>query len=205
MADILHRIGVEQASHDDGSRKTTAPMAGHQNRGRHTTMTATMNARDISEVMNRPYSLELLASRIPARLAYTGLDGDPRVVPVGYDWDGTHVRVASAVNSAKTAALRANPKVALSIDSDDFPPRVLLLRGTAQVEVVDGVPDVFLRASMKRVSDDQFSEWEAGVRALYDQMTVITITPTWAKLLDFETTIPKAEEDMMRAHSSTND
>jgi hypothetical protein len=162
-------------------------------------MTATMSARDIAEVMNRPYSQEVLASHVPARLAYIGLDGDPRVVPVGYDWDGNHVRVASAVSSAKANALRANPRIALSIDTEGFPPKVLLLRGIAQVEVVDGVPDVFVRASKKRVSDDQLSEWEAGVRALYDQMAVITITPTWAKLLDFETTIPKAEEEILRA------
>jgi nitroimidazol reductase NimA-like FMN-containing flavoprotein (pyridoxamine 5'-phosphate oxidase superfamily) len=160
-----------------------------------------MNAQDIAEVMNRPYSRELLASHIPARLAYVGLDGDPRVVPVGFDWDGTHVTVASAVRSAKTTALRVNSKVALTIDSEDFPPKVLLLRGTARVEVVDGVPEVFLRASKKRMPDDQWTDWQAGTHALYDQMAVITITPAWAKLLDFETTIPKAEEDMMRART----
>ena len=159
---------------------------------------------DIAEVMSRPHSQELLGSRIPARLAYTSLDGGPRVVPVGYDWDGTRVTIASAVGSAKTKALRANPMVALCIDSEDFPPKVLLLRGTARVEVVDGVPDVFLRASKKRVSHDRWADWEAGVRALYDQMAVITIMPTWAKLLDFETTIPKAEADMVRARSTAN-
>jgi Pyridoxamine 5'-phosphate oxidase len=168
-------------------------------------MTATMSSQDIAEVMNRPYSQELLASHIPARLAYTGLDSEPRVVPIGYHWDGTHVTVASAVSSPKTKALQANPKVALTIDSEGFPPKVLLLRGTAQVEVVDGVADVFLWASKRRVPDDQWIDWQAGVRGLYDQMAVITITPTWAKLLDFETTIPKAEEDIMRARSGVHD
>jgi pyridoxamine 5'-phosphate oxidase-like protein len=167
-------------------------------------MTATMSARDIAEVMNRPHSQKLLASHIPARLAYTALDGDPRVVPVGFDWDGTHVAVASAVTSAKTKALQVNPNVALTVDSDGFPPKVLLLRGAAQVEVVDGVADVFVRASKKRVPEDQFSDWRAGVRGLYDQMAVITITPTWAKLLDFETTIPKAEADIMHARSGAH-
>ena len=168
-------------------------------------MTATMSVQEIAEIMNRPYARALLASCTPARLAYTGLHGDPRVVPVGYDWDGTHVRVASATGSAKTKALQSNSKVALSIDTEDFPPKVLLLRGTAHVEVVDSVPDVFLRASKKRVPDDQWTEWEAGVRGLYDQMAVITITPTWAKLLDFETTIPKAEADIMRARGGVQE
>jgi hypothetical protein len=55
------------------------------------------------------------------------------------------------------------------------------------------------------VPDDQWIDWQAGVHGLYDQMAVITITPTWAKLLDFETTIPKAEEDIMRARSGVHD
>jgi hypothetical protein len=37
------------------------------------------------------------------------------------------------------------------------------------------------------------------VRALYDQMVLITIEPDWAKLLDFETTLPKAVEELMLA------
>ena len=37
------------------------------------------------------------------------------------------------------------------------------------------------------------------MRALYDQMALITIEPDWAKLLDFETTLPKAVEDLVLA------
>ena len=48
------------------------------------------------------------------------------------------------------------------------------------------------------MTDDQYLEWVAGVQGLYDEMVVITITPTWAKLLDFETTLPKAVEDPSR-------
>ena len=44
--------------------------------------------------------------------------------------------------------------------------------------------------------------WVAGVQALYDDMVVITITPTWAKLLDFETTIPQAVEDLIKEKSA---
>jgi hypothetical protein len=32
------------------------------------------------------------------------------------------------------------------------------------------------------------------VRELYTQMVAVRITPTWAKLLDFETTAPSAVE-----------
>lgn len=37
------------------------------------------------------------------------------------------------------------------------------------------------------------------MRALYTTMAIITITPDWAKLLDFQTTIPKAVEDLVKA------
>jgi hypothetical protein len=52
------------------------------------------------------------------------------------------------------------------------------------------------------MTDDQYTEWVAGVQGLYDEMVLITITPTWAKLLDFETTIPKAVEDLIKEKSA---
>jgi hypothetical protein len=45
----------------------------------------------------------------------------------------------------------------------------------------------------------------AGVRALYDQMVQITLAPDWAKLLDFETHIPKAVEDLVEARQDADD
>lgn len=162
-----------------------------------------MSPEQIAEVMAMPYARQLLDSRIPARIAYIGLDGAPRVVPIGYEWDDTHITFASVMGSAKNDALRANPKVAITIDSEDYPPKVLLLRGIAHIDIVDGVPDVYVRASTRRLPDDQRQAWENGVRALFDQMAVITITLTWAKLLDFETTVPKAVEDVVRARTGS--
>ncbi len=164
-------------------------------------MSATLSAEKIAEIMARPYARQLLESQIPARIAYTGLDGAPRVVPVGYDWDGTHLRFASVMGSAKNEALRANPQVAITIDTETYPPKTLLLRGTAEVEIVDGVPDVYVRASTRRLPEDQRQPWEENVRALFDQMAVVTITLTWARLIDFETTLPKAVEDIVHARA----
>jgi len=41
-------------------------------------------------------------------------------------------------------------------------------------------------------------KWESEVRRLYTQMARIEITPTWAKILDFETRIPSAVEELTR-------
>lgn len=161
-----------------------------------------MDANEVTEILAKPIAQELLGSAIPARFAYNGVDGDPRVVPVGFHWTGTQLIIATVPRSAKVKALQQNPRVAITIDTEGYPPRVLLIRGTATVEVVDGVPAEYIAASHKLVPDSEFAGWEAGVRALYEQMAVITITPHWAKLLDFETTIPKAVEDIIAAHGS---
>ena len=36
------------------------------------------------------------------------------------------------------------------------------------------------------------------MRSLYDSMVEIRITPTWAKVLDFETRIPSAVAELVR-------
>lgn len=163
------------------------------------TATGTMTTEQISEIMNRPHAVELIASRIPARIAYTALDGTPRVVPTNYVWTGSAVVLCSATTSAKVAALQANPRVAITVDSEPMPPKTLLLRGTAEVEIVAGVPEIFLAAARRRTPEEYWDLWTAGLPSLYSEMAVITITPDWVKLIDFETSAPKAEEDLARA------
>jgi hypothetical protein len=156
-----------------------------------------MKQEQVTQVMNDPLAQELLSSTIPARLAYTGLDGFPRAIPIGFLWNGTQFVMATATNSPKMQALKANPKVALTIDTNAFPPHVLLVRGTASVEIVDGVAPEFLEASRRYVPAEQWEEFEKGVTALYKQQGRITIVPEWAKLLDFDTRIPSAQEELM--------
>jgi hypothetical protein len=158
-----------------------------------------MNKDDIAAVMAKPLAQHLLTSSIPARLAYVGVDGGPRVVPVGFLWDGEKLSVGSAVTSAKVEALRQNPRAAITIDTESLPPRVLLIRGVATIDVVDGVAEEFIEASRRRIPTEAWDGWLQGQHALYHQMALITIEPTWAKLIDFETTIPQAEANMLRA------
>jgi hypothetical protein len=155
-----------------------------------------MTKEEIAEILAKPYSQELLNGPEPARMAYNGLDGDPRCIPIGFWIDGERVVMATVPKSAKVAALRKHPQVALTIDHG-FPPKVLLIRGTAEVELVEGIPDGYVKAGRKVMTEEQYSDWLVGVQGLYDEMVVITITPTWAKLLDFETTIPKAVADLI--------
>lgn len=161
-----------------------------------------MRQGQVDEVMNDPVAQELLGSAIPGRLAYNGTDGFPRVVPMGVHWNGAQIVVGTPTNSAKVPALQANPKVALSIDTNIPPQKVLLVRGSAAVEIVDGVPDEYLAGVRKLVDGGHkdaawFQTFEQQVRGLYQRMALVTITPEWAKILDFETRIPQAVEDLV--------
>ena len=126
----------------------------------------------------------------------------PRVVPIGFLRTETGIDMWTTPNAYKVRALAANPNVAVTIDTTGkHPPAILLMRGTVALETVDGIPDGYLQAGRKELSDKQFAECEAGVRALYDQMVHIALTPTWAKLVDFETTLPAAVEELIREKS----
>jgi Pyridoxamine 5'-phosphate oxidase len=157
-----------------------------------------VEAQEVSRVMLDPVARELLDSPIPARLAYTGRDGFPRAIPIAYHWDGEAFVVCTVPHAPKVAALRANARVALTVDTVDWPPHILLARGEASIDVVDGVPDEFFAGARKTVSDEDWDGYVAQVQGMYKQMARIRIIPTWAKVIDFETRLPSPIEALLR-------
>ncbi|QKV72772.1 pyridoxamine 5'-phosphate oxidase family protein [Amycolatopsis sp. Hca4] len=157
-----------------------------------------MPQHEITEVLDRPLSRELLARDL-TRLAYVAKDGTPRSIPIAFTWNGTEIVMCTAKNSPKLPSLRANPAVALTIDTESHPPKILLIRGRVELDVVDGIPDEYLQLNGSyEMTPEQRVEWEREVRSLYDGMVRIVVTPTWAKLIDFETTLPSAVEELAR-------
>ena len=158
-----------------------------------------MQPNEITEVLKRPISQELLARDL-TRLAYVAKDGTPRNVPIAFAWNGSEIVMCTPKNAPKLSALRNNPTVALTIDTEVHPPKILLIRGRAELDFVDGIPDEYLEAnSTYEMTPEQRVEWEAEVRSLYhDGMVRIVVIPTWAKLIDFETTLPSAVEELIR-------
>jgi hypothetical protein len=158
----------------------------------------TVQAKEVTEILNRPVSQELLARDL-TRLAYVAKDGTPRNVPIGFTWNGAQIVMCTSTNAPKLPALRRNPAVALTIDTEVHPPKLLLIRGQAELDTVEGVPDEYLAMNGSyEMTPEQRVDWEAEVRSLYDRMVRIVVTPTWAKLIDFETTLPSAVEELIR-------
>jgi hypothetical protein len=60
------------------------------------------------------------------------------------------------------------------------PPKILLLRGRAELDVVEGIPEEYLQMNGSyTMTPEQRLQWEAEVCSLYDGMVRIVVTPTW--------------------------
>jgi hypothetical protein len=132
----------------------------------------------------------LLESTLPARLAYEGHDGKPRVVPIWFQWTGEEVVMASLPGATKVPALRARPDVALTIDTDQFPAEVLLVRGQAEVTDVDGVVPEYAPAARRYLGEGPAADFLAQVDRPGARMHRIGVRPGWVGVLDFQMRLP---------------
>ncbi|MFI7576862.1 pyridoxamine 5'-phosphate oxidase family protein [Micromonospora sp. NPDC049497] len=152
-------------------------------------MTTALPQGDV-RLLDHPVARKLLASTELARLAYVASDGTPRVLPIMFHHTGDEVVFCTFAGARKIPALRARPDVAVTIDTTDAPPEVLLLRGRVTVTDVDGVAPEYLAAHRRYGGAEQ----EAAVRADTDapglKMARIALRPTWVGVLDFATRFP---------------
>jgi hypothetical protein len=137
-------------------------------------------------------SKELLQSTIPARFAYVWTDGTPRVIPIWFHWNGHELILASPTKAPKLKALAKNPKVSLTIDDNVFPHKVLLIRGSARLQNVDGIVPEYAMAAERYFGPEQGQAWVGKLRSMISNMVRITVTPEWVGLLDFQTRFPSA-------------
>jgi hypothetical protein len=137
-------------------------------------------------------SKELLESKIPARFAYIWTDGTPRVIPIWFHWNGREIVMASPPKAPKLKALAKNAKVSLTIDDNVFPHKVLLIRGSARLQTVDGIVPEYAMAAERYFGREQGEAWVKRLSCLISSMVRITVTPEWVGLLDFQTRFPSA-------------
>jgi len=143
-------------------------------------------------LLKDPVAERLLQSSIPARLAYNWLDGTPRVVPIWFHWNGSELVLATPPKAPKLKALRQSPAVALTIDDNVFPHKVLLIRGNAVIEMLDTIVPEYAAAAVRYFGEEQGKAWVEQMGKLIDGMARITVRPQWVGILDFETRFPSA-------------
>ena len=146
-------------------------------------------------LLDDPIAQELLRSTTPARLAYIWRDGTPRVIPIWFHWNGQDVVLGTPTKAPKVRALSANPNVALTIDSNAWPYKVLQIRGTARVETVVGVVPEYAQAAERYFGAEQGRAWVEQVSQMFPRMARVAVTPNWVAILDFERRFPSAIEE----------
>jgi hypothetical protein len=149
-------------------------------------------------LIDHPIAQQILRATIPAHLGYVAPDGSPRVVPMLFHWTGEEIVVTSWPDDPKVAALQTSPAVSVTIDTDEFPFKVLSLRGDAAVTIVDGVADECLPAFSRYFGPDEGKGWVERIRMMSDQQARIAIRPIWVNVVDFQTRFPIGMTKRMR-------
>ena len=166
-------------------------------------MTATASALEAIpqgdlRLLDTDMAQRLLGSTIPARLAYVATDGTPRVVPTWFEWSGEEIVMATYLAgpaagirhpAARVAALRANPTVALTIDTETSPPQSVTIRGRAEIDEVDGLAPEYVSAA-HRYLGDAAAAMLAGMDQPGTVQARIAVRPTWVGVLDFAERLP---------------
>jgi pyridoxamine 5'-phosphate oxidase-like protein len=142
---------------------------------------------------------QLLHSTIPGRLAFVWTDGTPRITPTWFHWTGEEIVMPTYIAgpdigirhpAARIAALRANPRVALTIDTDSYPPRSLTIRGTAEITEVAGLAPEYAAAARRYLGEEVAGPLLAALDQPGTAQARIAVRPDWVGVLDFETRRP---------------
>jgi hypothetical protein len=142
-------------------------------------------------LLQDPVAQQLLESRQVAHLAYSWTDGTPRVVPIWFTWTGQAIVLGTPAGAPKLKALHQGSDVALTIDdAGAWPYKALLVRGTVTVEMLDDVSPEYVAAARRYFGPEQGDAWVSQVAG--QPMARVSVTPTWAAVLDFETRFPSA-------------
>jgi hypothetical protein len=146
-------------------------------------MTTTSAAQ--TELLTDPVARELLSSTIPARLAYTWRDGTPRVVPIWFHWTGEEILLGAPPNSPKMKVLADRPSVSVTIDSNEWPCKVLLIRGMASVTVEEEPFPEWLLTAQRYLGEESGRNMLALVKQTFPAWARIAIRPEEVRILNF--------------------
>jgi hypothetical protein len=134
-------------------------------------------------LIDDPVAQEMLNSAIPARLAYVWRDGTPRVIPIWFYWTGKEIVLCSPPTAPKIKALGLESKVAITIDSEAWPAKVLTIRGTARSKIVDGEMSEYAALTKKYLGDGA-DDWRKQYAGMFPRVVRISVTPEWVGILD---------------------
>ena len=138
-----------------------------------------------------PVAQRLLDEPNLARLAYIGLDGRPRVVPIWFAYIDGDIIMVTGPKAEKARALAKNAAVALTIDSSTPPYKVLLIDGDATLEPVEGMAPEY-RPIVERYLGVAAEAYLGALLPRVKRQVRIRVTPRASRVFDFVKRYPKS-------------
>jgi PPOX class probable F420-dependent enzyme len=120
---------------------------------------------------------DLFDKKAFGQFATINKDGSPQVTPVWCDFDGTYIRVNSAVGRVKDRNVRREPNVAITLQDPDNPYRYLSVQGKVEEITLDGADDHIDSLSNKYLGKPRYAGRGPGeVRVIYKIRPVRSFT-----------------------------
>ena len=86
---------------------------------------------------------------------------DAPPVPIWFHWNGAEIVLGTPPDSAKMRALVNGTRVAVSVDTDTMPYRVLQVRGVVRTDVVDGIAPEYEAITIAAFGEEAGRAWLA--------------------------------------------
>jgi len=138
------------------------------------------------------HDYELLYEEVVGRLVL-------RVLATWFHWTGEVLAMPTFLAaphvlhpSGRLRALRVRPEVAVTIDTETFPPEVLTIRGHVTIGEVEGIPVEYASAARRYLGAQAAHAYLDQIDQPGTRMAQIDLHPTWVGVLDFQVRQPGA-------------
>lgn len=125
-----------------------------------------MTTFDIEEYLSRP---------LLANLATVRPDGSPHVAPVWFQYRDGQVRMVVDTSAVKVRNIQHDPRVSLSVATQERPYLYVMIRGTAQLSK-EGVPEMTRVLAVRYQGEEEGNRYADRLLKEADSF-VITVRP----------------------------
>ena len=119
----------------------------------------------------------LSAGTRTGKLAVTRPDGRPHVTPIWFVFDGDDIVFNTGADTVKASALRAEPRVTMTVDDQEPPYSFVMVEGTVTIsDDLDEMRPISTRIGGRYMGEHQAEEF--GRRNAVAGELLIRLTPT---------------------------
>ena len=93
----------------------------------------------------------------------------------------------------RLSALRRDPRVAVTIDTESYPPVALSLRGRLRITEVEGLAPEYVEAARRYLGEEEARSMVEEIDGPGTRQARLVLRPSWVGLVDFQRRMPSAQ------------